>query len=138
MRAIIFDFYGVIFNPATGQPTEGLKEFLEKLHQHNIKCGVASSSNSASIAAFLDEHGLINFFPVIIGADKVSQTKPDPECYQAVAEFYQIKPADCLVIDDSADAIAQAKAAGFQTIYFGQESVGRLDNFEKIAILLGL
>lgn len=138
MHAIIFDFYGVIFNPVTGKPTDGLKDFLEKLHSHNIKCGVASSSNSASIATFLDEHDLINFFPVIIGADKVSNTKPNPECYQTVAEFYDARPNDCVVIDDSMAAVAQAKAAGFNTVYFGPDQARGLDNFEKIAILLGL
>jgi len=138
MTVIIFDFYGVIFNPVTGQPMAGLVEFLKTLQKHTLVCGVASSSDSRSIAEFLDEHHLIKYFPVIIGADKVAQTKPDPECYQAVADYYQATPAECLVIDDSAEAIAQAKVAGFQTVYFSPEQNSGLDNFEKIATLLNL
>ncbi len=134
MQVVIFDFYGVIFNPATSQPMVGLREFVDLLHVHGVQCGVASSSLSAHITAFLQEHNLAEYFPVIIGLGEVTHTKPNPECYQAVARAYDVQPADCAVIDDSLNAIASAKQAGFEAIYYGNG----LDNFEKIATLLKL
>lgn len=134
MQVVIFDFYGVIFNPITSQPTVGLREFVDLLQVHGVQCGVASSSLSAHITAFLQEHNLVEYFPVIIGLGEVTRTKPDPECYQAVARAYSVQSADCVVIDDSLTAIAAAKRAGFETMYYGNG----LDNFEKIATLLKL
>ena len=134
MQVVIFDFYGVIFNPLTSQPTTGLREFVELLHTQAIHCGVASSTQSSTIEAFLQEHSLDNYFPVVMGSDKVAHIKPDPECYLAVAKAYAVQPADCVVIDDSFDAIAAAKQVGFETVFFGND----LDSFEKIATLLKL
>lgn len=133
-HVIIFDFFGVVFDPRTGQIGAGFLVFLERIAAHGLKCGIASSTDSAAIAEFLRSHNLTSYFAVIIGADKVSTIKPDPECYLKVAEYFHVAPSDCVIIDDSETALVQAKAAGFQTIYFGRG----LDNFEKIAILLGL
>lgn len=137
MKVAIFDFYGVIFNPLTSRPTKGLREFVELLCARAVHCGVASSSTSLQIEAFLQEHSLHDYFSVVIGTDRVKYTKPNPECYLTVAEYFNTKPADCLVIDDSNAALEQAKAVGFQTIYFGPAAFGGLDKFEKIAKLVG-
>lgn len=134
MQVIIFDFYGVIFNPLSNRPVDGLVEFVELVRTQAIHCGVASSTQSSTIQAFLRKHRLEQYFPVVIGSDKVERIKPDPECYQAVAQAYDAQPADCVVIDDSLDAVAAAKQAGFETIFFEND----LDSFEKIATLLKL
>lgn len=133
-RAVIFDFFGVVFDPRVGDVRAGLTEFLQILKRHNIGCGIASSTGSDHIAAFLKEHDLDRYFSTIVGSDQVMMMKPDPECYQRVAEFFQAKPQECLVIDDSRQAITNATAAKFQTIYFGDG----LDTFEKIAMLFHL
>jgi HAD superfamily hydrolase (TIGR01509 family) len=134
MQVVIFDFFGVVFDPRHNDVMLGLDDFLHRVYEQGWQCGIASSTTTAEIEQFLREHTLQDFFGVVVGADRVAQTKPDPECYLAVAEHFQVVPADCLVIDDSVPALAQARAVGFQTIYFGAE----LDNFEKIATLIGL
>lgn len=134
MKVVIFDFYGVVFNPATRLPSEGLRDFLRVLHQRQISCGIASSSESEQIARFLYDNQLSEYFSVIIGLQQVTNTKPDPECYLQVAEFFQASPLESVIIDDSEAPLLQAQALGFKTIYFAQG----LDNFSKIATLLGL
>lgn len=136
-QVIIFDFFGVVFDPRTGQPMTGLVEFLQRVRRRSIKCGIASSSSQAHILEFLRAHSLESYFEVVIGLDQVAVTKPDPECYQRVAEFFRVQPSECFIIDDSAAALEQAAAAGFQTLFFGNGKSG-LDNFEKIATLMGL
>lgn len=131
---VVFDFFGVVFDPRTGEVMVGLEEFLQQLRVAGKRCGIASSSNSATIEQFLAEHNLTDYFAVVVGADKVERTKPDPECYIAVATYFTVSPPDCVVIDDSAATLEQAKPFGFQTVYFGNN----LDNFKKIATLVGL
>lgn len=139
VKVVIFDFLGVVFNPKTRLPGDGLVDFLELLQHHHIPCGIASSTEREHIAQFLQDHDLASYFGVIIGLNQVTATKPDPECYQQVAEFFSVTPEEAVIIDDSAAPLTQAKAVGFQTIFFGQVPNGQtLDNFVKIATLLGL
>ena len=118
MQAIILDFYGVIFDPNTRSPMVGLVDFLQLTKQKNIPCAIASSSDSRSIQDYLAEHHLTEYFQVVIGGDKVMALKPNPECYVSAAEYFQLKPADCVVIDDTLAPLENAKQLGFQTIQF--------------------
>lgn len=112
----------------------GLEPFLQKLQAAGKHCGIASSSDTLHIERFLADHYLTSYFGVVVGADKVTHLKPDPECYLVVAKWFVTPPAKCVIIDDSAVALTAAAQRGFQTIYFGD----KLDNFEKIATLVGL
>lgn len=129
MRAIILDFYGVILDPTTQLPMEGVWEFLDLLKQKNISCAIASSSGSQSIYDFLEDHKLSDYIQTVIGGDKVSALKPDPECYVSAAEFLNVPYPDCLLIDDTLAPLERAKLLGFQTIHFYKEKA----NFKAIA-----
>ncbi len=128
IQVIIFDFWGVIFNPRTTLPTQDLIEFLNQLKQSGIKCGIASSSSSDYIKSFLKEHNLETYFESIIGTGEVSNTKPNPECYMKVAEHFQVRPIDCFIIDDSEAPLLAAEKLGFKTILFGDD----VSSFSKI------
>lgn len=132
MQAIILDFYGVIFNPTTRLPMEGFLEFLKFTKQNNLSCAVASSTDSNSIQQFLNEHHLAEYITTVIGADKVTTLKPDPECYSTAAAELNCVPTDCVVIDDTLAPLENAKKVGFQTIYFQ----GKNGNFTTITELV--
>lgn len=122
IKVIIFDFWGVVFDPKTSQPMDGLVDFLNKLKEQNVQCGMASSSSRRFIKPFLQEHNLQDYFGVVIGIDEVINTKPNIECYSKVAEFFKAEIQDCVVIDDSLPPVEQAKKSGFQTVLFGVEA----------------
>lgn len=136
IKVVIFDFLGVILNHTTHLPNEGLVPFLQLVQRRQIPCGIASSTAREQIAQFLQEQQLAKYFSVIVGLHQVTNTKPDPECYQQVAEFFQMGPPECVIIDDTEAPLLQAQTLGFQTIYFN--SARGLDNFAKIATLLAL
>lgn len=125
VQVVILDFWGVIFNPRTsyssGETTQGLAIFLQACKERNINLGIASSSSQKFITEFLTEHDLLDFFPVIVGIDEVTRTKPDPECYIKVAEYFQVKPEHCIVLDDSPLPLMYAREAGFITKLFGDD-----------------
>lgn len=127
---VILDFWGVIFNPRTGETTQGLAIFLQACKERNINLGIASSSSKKYITEFLAEHDVLDFFPVIIGIDEVAHTKPDPECYIKVAEYFNAKPEHCIVIDDSELPLVYAREAGFITKLFGSDSTASVQTFD--------
>lgn len=122
IQVVIFDFFGVIYNPRTDSIMEGLGGFMSKLDQHKLRCGIASSSSAEHIREFINHTALENQFEIIVGAYDVQNTKPNPECYVKVAEFFNVTPEQCLVIDDSASAIHAAKQVGFHTILFATDA----------------
>lgn len=121
IRVIIFDFFGVIYNPRTDSMMEGLEGFMSKIAQRKLQSGIASSSSAEHIREFISFTSFAKQFEIIVGAYDVSHTKPNPECYMKVADFFNVTPEQCVVIDDSASAIHSVKQVGFHTILFGTD-----------------
>lgn len=86
-----------------------------------VPLGIASGARHAEIEAILAAGGLRDSFPVIVGADDVPRTKPDPAPYllaarQLAALVPGLQPGDCLAFEDSVPGIASALAAGMKVV----------------------
>jgi sugar-phosphatase len=53
---------------------------------------------------------------VLVTADEVATSKPSPDGYLLAAARLGVRPADCLVIEDTPVGIAAGRAAGMRTI----------------------
>ena len=80
------------------------------------RLGVASSSNRPIIDLVLDRSGLAECFAAIVSSEEVEHGKPAPDVYLAVAERLGADAAECAAIEDSANGIRSAVAAGMRTI----------------------
>ena len=89
--------------------------------------GVASMALRQEIDLALEQAGLKDLFAVIVSAEDVKKTKPDPEVYRkALERMNQRSPeaveqvllnaGECLVIEDSAPGVQAAKAAGMPVL----------------------
>ena len=102
----------------------GISELLENLRQSNIPCGICSGSSRHEIDFLLKRHELEDYFMVIIGADDVTASKPDPQGYlmcleqanQLLKSEPAIKPGNCVVIEDSVGGVQSAKTAGMHCL----------------------
>ena len=56
--------------------------------------------------------GLEDAFHLVIAAEDVARSKPDPDGYLAAARALGVAPRDCLVVEDSLAGIAAGLAAG--------------------------
>jgi sugar-phosphatase len=54
--------------------------------------------------------------PVLVTAEDVLRSKPDPEGYLAAAGRLGIAPADCVVVEDAPAGIAAGRAAGMTVV----------------------
>ena len=84
------------------------------------KC-VASSSTPDRIRVSLESTGLLRFFEhAIFSAADVPQGKPAPDLLLHAAAKMGVQASDCIVVEDSANGIAAASAAGMTPIgYLG-------------------
>jgi len=77
---------------------------------------VASSSNRPVIDAVLDTAGLSELFEVTVSSDEVERGKPAPDVYVEAARRLGVAPERCAAVEDSANGIRSARAAGMRVI----------------------
>lgn len=90
----------------------------------SIPFAIVSGSPHATIAHTLKLLGLLDRFPVIVGAEDYAKGKPDPEPFLTAARLLGVAPERCLVFEDADAGIAAAEAAGMQWVRVPAPVVG--------------
>ncbi len=93
---------------------DGFLEFHKKVVQHNLKNGVATNADDATVLVTKQALQLEHYFGEhIYGISHVNnKCKPDPAIYLYAAEKLGIDPQECIAIEDSAHGIKAAQGAG--------------------------
>lgn len=102
---------------------EGAKELLDDL-DGKIKVSIASSSRQGVIEKALDKFKLKKYFQEIVSMEKVKKLKPNPEGFLLAAKNAEVKPKDCVVLEDAEKGLVAAKKAKMKCIIC-------LDEFSK-------
>ncbi|MFI6909099.1 HAD family hydrolase [Nonomuraea sp. NPDC050394] len=89
----------------------GALELLGALRAEGVPVGLVTSSLKEIAEAILAFVGR-DHFDVIITADDVERTKPDPEPYLTAAGLLDVSPARSVVLEDSPNGVAAGTAAG--------------------------
>ncbi|MFI9718491.1 HAD-IA family hydrolase [Streptomyces sp. NPDC052396] len=103
------DVDGVV--PVTGAPA-----FMDALAQ--LPHALVTSADGKLAGARMNAAGL-PMPPVMITAECVSASKPDPEGFLKGAAELGFTPQDCVVFEDSEAGIAAGKAAGMRVVGVG-------------------
>ncbi|HWH04888.1 MAG TPA: HAD family phosphatase [Gaiellaceae bacterium] len=77
---------------------------------------VASSSNRPLIEAVLEAAGISSRFATTVSSEEVQRGKPSPDVYLEAARRLGIAPARCAAIEDSANGLRAAHAAGMRVL----------------------
>ena len=109
------------------EATEGLTDILEWLNGKGLPLAVASSSDRDVIGIILQKTGLAGHFSHIVCSDDVEKGKPAPDIYLHTASLLNVKPEECLVVEDSSNGIKAAKAAGMTCVAYTGTSNGETD-----------
>ncbi len=109
------------------QPTKGVIDLLRKLKEMKIKLAVASSSHKRMIEYVLKKLKIIDLFDSIVGAEDIDRSKPDPEIFLISAKRLNVKPEECIVVEDSKLGVEGAKKAGMKCLGYVNPSSGKQD-----------
>jgi HAD superfamily hydrolase (TIGR01509 family) len=104
----------------------GVREAVAEAKRLGLRLGVASSSSRGWVTGHLARLGL-DGFDCVRSRDDVKRTKPDPELYIAVCECLGVEPAEAVALEDSANGIAAAKAAGMRCVAIPNPMTAGLD-----------
>ncbi|MGI5272050.1 HAD family hydrolase [Nonomuraea sp. CA-218870] len=89
----------------------GAAELLDALRDEGVPVALVTSS-LLEIADAVLKHVGRERFDVVVTADDVVRTKPDPEPYLTAADLVKAEPVRCVVLEDSPNGVAAATAAG--------------------------
>jgi HAD superfamily hydrolase (TIGR01509 family) len=78
--------------------------------------GLASSSNRVVIDLVLERSGLARSFAATVSSEEVEHGKPAPDVYLAAAQALGVDPRRSVAIEDSANGIRSAAAAGMAVV----------------------
>ena len=81
-----------------------------------FRLGLASSSNRPLIDAVLASTGLGELFQVTVSSEEVPRGKPAPDVYLEATRRLGIPPERAAAVEDSANGIRSAHAAGLRVI----------------------
>jgi beta-phosphoglucomutase family hydrolase len=94
------------------RPMTGLSRLLKRIRAY--KKAVASGSHKKEIQIVLRNLGLLDKFDIVVSSDEVKKGKPAPDLFLLAAKKLGVKPSECLVLEDAANGVVAAKAAGMK------------------------
>lgn len=98
------------------QPMPGIGALLDLLEAAGLPWAMATSASPRKLAFNLNSTNLSERFPVSITGCQVPRGKPAPDIFLAAAARLGVEPAKCLVVEDSLNGLAAARAAGMAAI----------------------
>ncbi len=67
---------------------KGVLEMLHSLKEQDVKLGVATNAPTKFAKLMLDSLDVLDFFGLVVGADEVKKSKPNPEMLIKILGFY--------------------------------------------------
>ncbi len=94
------------------KPMPGACNFVASCRDRGFLLAIATSADLIKMEATLNEIGIppAVFNASVTGSD-VTNKKPSPDIYFKAAEMLDLRPEDCVVVEDAVSGIKAAKAA---------------------------
>jgi len=99
----------------------GVNRLLTFLETNTIKFALGSASKNAPL--ILEKVGLIHRFSAIVDGNDVSKAKPNPEVFLIGAKKINMKPENCVVVEDAIAGVQAANSANMISIGIGDAKV---------------
>lgn len=92
---------------------------LSKLKAEGYKIAVCSNSVRQSVETMMELSALKPYLDLLISNEDVSKSKPDPEMYIKAMSTLEVKPEECLILEDNDHGIQAAIASGGNLLKIG-------------------
>ncbi len=109
-NSMVLDFYSNL------DLITGAKEMLDKLTKLGYKLAIGTSNSEVLTKAVLDYNKISHLFLSIITGCKIQRGKPFPDIYLQVAKELNVKPEECLVIEDTLHGVQAAQNARMKVV----------------------
>jgi len=116
IKAIVFDFYGVIFKPKSMAIDLEILSILKSLSKKKIPLYLFTNSNRFLIKGIDRRKNFLNLFNGQIYNEKYP--KPQPEAFKKLITTLSVDPNQILLIDDDLNNIKIAQEFGIIALQY--------------------
>ena len=135
LEAVIFDIDAIPADPGLDGPV--VCDLVWGLHCSGVRIAIATAGSHADIEPLVRDLIGDGVVEVMVTSDEVSQPKPDPEVYLRVLDELGVSPAHAMAVEDCADGLRAARAAGLATVVVADREVRDQDFAGAAAVLPG-
>jgi len=93
---------------------------ISKLHSEGYKMAVCSNSIRKSVEVMIEQAGLNQYFDFYVSNEDVEKGKPHPEMYNLAMNKMNLKPEQCLILEDNENGIKAAVESGGHLLKIGE------------------
>jgi len=95
---------------------EGIVPVLDAVQSAGLKMAIGSNGRHEKMEITLGQHPAIQdrFRGLIFSGQALGKMKPEPDLYLHMAEALEVRPGDCVVVEDSPTGARAAAAAGMR------------------------
>lgn len=127
-------------NMTTDDLDPQVKETLDTLRSRGLLLAIGSSSKNAGF--ILERLGLDGYFDAVSDGNNISRSKPDPEVFLKAAEYLDLQPQDCLVVEDAQSGLEAAIAGNMDCAAIGDavkcnKADYNLETFSDLLLAVG-
>jgi len=95
---------------------DGLDSFLERSQNAGVKLSIGSAAIKFNVDFVLDGLNIRHYFDVVVCADDVAISKPDPDTFLKAAAAMELQTANCIVFEDAPKGVEAAHYAGMKAV----------------------
>lgn len=99
---------------------DSVRETLKKLKDIGLKLAIGSSSKNTNL--ILEKTHLLEYFDAVSDGNNITKSKPNPEVFLKAAEYLNLEPSECFVVEDAVAGIDAGNNGGFITVGIGPAS----------------
>jgi HAD superfamily hydrolase (TIGR01509 family) len=119
----------------------GVARLVTQARAAGTRLAIATTTSPENVTVLLDAcfgPGATAWFEVIGAGDVVPRKKPAPDIYTWVVERLDLRPEECLAVEDSAVGLRAAVAAGLPTVVTQNPYTASDDTTGALAVLADL
>ncbi len=117
--------------------TDGVGATLEEAQKRGLELAVISNTYTKLAKKILTQVGLVDYFKLIIGGDKVRLAKPAPDMVLLACKQLGVVPSEAIMVGDTEYDIAAARGAGSLAVGYKIEGDVQINSFEELLGLVG-
>lgn len=117
IKAIIFDFFGVLTDSDGVTPNRKLLDYIKQELKPKYKIGVISNADADWIYEMLDRQD-VKLFDDIVISHRVGIAKPEPAIYKLAEDNLRVRAEECVFVDDIDRFCVAAQAVGMKPVHY--------------------
>jgi len=109
---------------------------LKNLKAQGYKIAVASNSIRDTVETVIMKKGLVEYVDLYLSNEDIDKPKPDPEIYNKCLQKLEIKPTECVIVEDSFVGKTAANASGCHVLPVRCPEDVTIDKIEQYIIYI--